>query len=159
MSKLIVFAIIPLCSLVLVLTNALLARAQPAAHSPAQPYESARPSDAILGEWWTEGKEGRFRFVRTPDGTYAGILVGGNDPGLDVNNKDESLRKRPLLGSVLIWNLRPDDGEYVDGFVYNPRNGKTYRIKAELTSKTTLKIRGYLGISLFGQSQTWERAI
>jgi uncharacterized protein (DUF2147 family) len=156
MSKLVLIAIIPLCSFLLVLTNALLARADP----HAQAYDATTPpADAILGEWWTEGKEGRFRFVRTPDGTYAGILVGGNDPGVDVNNKDESLRKRPLLGSVLIWHLRPDDGEYVDGFVYNPRNGKTYRIKAELTGKTLLKIRGYVGISLFGQSQTWARAI
>jgi len=31
-------------------------------------------------------------------------------------------------------------------------------MKAELTGKTTLEIRGYLGISLFGQSQTWTRA-
>jgi len=131
------------------------ARAQP----HAQAHEATTPPpDAIVGEWWTEGKEGRIRFVRSQDGTYSGILVGGNDPGTDVNNTDPALRKRPLLGSVLVWHLQPEDGEYVDGYVYNPRNGKTYRMKAELTGKTTLKIRGYLGISLFGQSQTWTRA-
>jgi uncharacterized protein (DUF2147 family) len=129
------------------------------AEQHAQQYEStAPPPDAIVGEWWTEGKEGRIRFVRSEDGTYTGILVGGNDPGTDVNNKDPALRKRPLLGSVLMWHLCPDDGEYVDGYVYNPRNGKTYRMKAELTGKTTLRIRGYLGIALLGQSQTWTRA-
>ena len=131
------------------------ARAEPDAQDPAA---ATPPPDAIVGEWWTEGNEGRIRFVRSPDGTYTGLLVGGRDPGTDVNNKDPALRKRPLLGSVLIWHLRPDDGEYVDGYVYNPRNGETYRIKAELTGSTTLKIRGYLGISLFGQSQTWTRA-
>jgi uncharacterized protein (DUF2147 family) len=116
------------------------------------------PPDAILGEWWTEGKEGRFRFVRASDGTYSGILVGETTPGVDTNNKDPALRNRRLLGATLIWHLRADDGEYVDGFVYNPRNGETYRMKAEITGKTTLKIRGYLGISLFGQSQSWTRA-
>jgi uncharacterized protein (DUF2147 family) len=130
------------------------ARAQP----HAQPEAATPPPDAIIGEWWTEGKEGRIRFVRGADGTYAGILVGGNDPGPDVNNSDPALRKRSLLGTVLLWHLCPEDGEYVDGYVYNPRNGKTYRMKAELTGKTTLKIRGYLGLSLFGQSQTWTRA-
>ena len=125
----------------------------------AREYEATTPPpDAIVGEWWTEGKEGRIRFVRSADGTYSGILAGGNDPGTDVNNKDPALRNRPLLGSVLMWHLRPEDGEYVDGYVYNPRNGETYRMKAEVTGKTTLKIRGYLGISLFGQSQTWTRA-
>ncbi len=124
-----------------------------------RPAHSATPGpDAIVGEWWTEGKEGRFRFVRAPDGTYSGILVWGAHPGTDVNNKDPALRTRPLLGAVLVWHLRPEDGEYVDGYVYNPRNGETYRMKAELTGATTLKIRGYLGISLLGQSQIWTRA-
>jgi uncharacterized protein (DUF2147 family) len=131
------------------------ARGQPPA---AEPAASTPAPDAILGDWWTEGKEGRIRFVRASDGTYSGLLVGGTDPGPDVNNKDPALRRRSLLGIVLMWHLRPDDGEYVDGYVYNPRNGETYRMKAELTGKTTLKIRGYLGISLFGQSQTWTRA-
>ena len=126
-------------------------------HAAIVPAVAAQPApDAIVGEWWTEGKEGRIRFVRSPDGTYTGIIAG-NDAGTDVNNKDPALRKRRLLGAVIIWHLRPDDGEYVDGYVYNPRNGETYRIKAELTGKATLKIRGYLGISLFGQSQTWTR--
>lgn len=132
----------------------------PARTQPHAQEDKATPSppDAIVGEWWTEGNEGRIRFVRSPDGTYSGILIGGNHPGTDVNNKDPALRKRPLLGTVLIWHLCPDDGEYVDGYVYNPRNGETYRMKAEMTGKTTLKVRGYLGISLLGQSQTWTRA-
>jgi uncharacterized protein (DUF2147 family) len=132
--------------------------APPVHAQPQQTEATTPPPDAIVGEWWTEGKEGRIRFVRSPDATYTGILVGGNDPGPDVNNSDPALRKRSLLGTVLMWHLCPEDGEYVDGYVYNPRNGKTYRMKAEVTGKTTLKIRGYLGISLLGQSQTWTRA-
>lgn len=155
MSRLASIATMALCSaLLLGATGAPPVRAQP----HAEPEAAAPAPDAILGEWWTEGKEGRIRFVRSPDGTYSGILVGGNDPGNDVNNKDPARRNRPLLGAVLMWHLCPEDGEYIDGYVYNPRNGETYRMKAELTGKTTLKIRGYLGISLFGQSQTWTRA-
>jgi uncharacterized protein (DUF2147 family) len=156
MSRLASIATMALCSAVLPgVGGRPAARAQP--HAPEARATTPSP-DAIVGEWWTEGNEGRIRFVRSPDGTYSGILVGGKDPGTDVNNKDPALRKRPLLGTVLIWHLRPDDGEYVDGYVYNPRNGETYRMKAELTGKTTLEVRGYLGISLLGQSQTWTRA-
>src|SRR5262249_39746819 len=149
MSRLASIATMALCSaLVLGARDVPPARAQPGAQ---QPEANPPPPDAIVGEWWTEAKQGRIRVVRSPDGTYSGILVGGTDPGADVNNKDPALRKRPLLGTVLIWHLRPDDGEYVDGYVYNPRNGETYRMKAELTGKTTLKVRGYLGIWLLGQ--------
>jgi uncharacterized protein (DUF2147 family) len=155
MTKLVSIATTALCAAFLLGVH----RAPPARAQHAQVHQATTPPpDAILGEWWTEGKEGRIRFVRSPDGTYTGILAGGNDPGTDVNNKDAALRNRPLLGSVLIWHLRPEAGEYVDGYVYNPRNGETYRMKAEVTGKTTLKVRGYLGISLFGQSQSWTRA-
>ncbi len=143
------------CALLLGVAGTLPPRAQQHAQEDAA---ITAPPDAIVGEWWTEGKQGRIRFVGSPDGTYSGILVGGNDPGTDVNNKDPALRKRRLLGAVLMWHLRPENGEYVDGYVYNPRNGETYRMKAEVTGKTTLKIRGYLGIALLGQSQTWTRA-
>lgn len=156
MSRLLAIATLAVfCALVVGVTGTPRACAQ---HHVRVAEATAPPPDAIVGEWWTEGKEGRIRFVRASDGTYSGILVGGNDPGTDVHNKDPALRKRSLLGSVLMWHLRPDDGEYVDGYVYNPRNGETYRMKAEVTGKTTLKIRGYLGISLLGQSQTWTRA-
>ncbi|HEX3758958.1 MAG TPA: DUF2147 domain-containing protein [Kofleriaceae bacterium] len=162
MSKLASTATMALSSALLLLSAVLLGLcdAPPARAQQHVPDREAAtpPPDAIVGEWWTEGNEGRIRFVRSADATYSGILVGGKDPGPDVNNKDPALRSRPLLGTVLVWHLRPDDGEYVDGYVYNPRNGETYRMKAELTGKTTLKVRGYLGISLLGQSQTWTRA-
>jgi uncharacterized protein (DUF2147 family) len=152
MSKLASIATLTLSSaLVLGVGGTPPARGQP-------PRAEATAPDAIAGEWWTEGQEGRIRFVRSTDGTYAGILVAGKDPGTDVHNPDPALRNRPILGIVLLWHLVPEDGAYVDGYVYNPRNGKTYRMKAEVTGKTTLKIRGYLGISLLGQSQTWTRA-
>jgi uncharacterized protein (DUF2147 family) len=58
---------------------------------------------------------------------------------------------------VLIWNLKFEDGAFVDGHVYNPRDGKTYRMKVEVIDKETVKIRGYMGISLLGQNQIWKR--
>lgn len=85
------------------------------------------------------------------------ILSFSSEPRKDVKNKDPRLRDRPLVGIVLMWHVRYDDGEYVDGYVYNPEDGGTYRMKAEVQSPESLKIRGYLGISLFGQTKTWSR--
>jgi uncharacterized protein (DUF2147 family) len=119
------------------------------------------PAEAILGEWLTPREEnrppGRIKFVRADDGTYTGIMTWATEPKKDVHNKDPKLRDRPLVGAVLMWHLRYDDGEYVDGYVYNPEDGATYRMNAEVLGPDSLKVRGYLGISLFGQSKIWSR--
>jgi uncharacterized protein (DUF2147 family) len=119
------------------------------------------PAEAILGEWCTQKEENRpparIKFVRADDGTYTGIIAWSADPRRDVHNKNPKLRDRPLVGIVLMWRLRYDDGEYVDGYVYNPEDGDTYRLKAEVLSPEALKIRGYLGISLLGQDKIWSR--
>jgi uncharacterized protein (DUF2147 family) len=117
---------------------------------------TARPG-AIVGRWWTEGKGAIVEFSRARDGTYLGVLKWGNNPQKDVKNKDPKLRDRQVIGIVLIWHLRYEAGEYVDGYVYNPEDGDTYRMKAQLVSADALKIHGYLGIALFGQSQIWAR--
>jgi uncharacterized protein (DUF2147 family) len=86
-----------------------------------------------------------------------GVLTWGNRPHKDTHNKDPKLRDRSVIGIVLLWHLRYEDGQYVDGYVYNPEDGDTYRMKATVQTADSLEIRGYLGISLFGQSQVWTR--
>ncbi len=117
------------------------------------------PPEAILGEWCTQVEENRpparVRFERGQDGTYVGIVSWSSAPRKDVHNKDPKLRERSVVGIVLMWNLRYDDGEYVDGYVYNPEDGGTYRVKTEVSGAESLKVRGYLGISLLGQTKTW----
>jgi uncharacterized protein (DUF2147 family) len=127
----------------------------------AMPLATRLPADAILGEWCTQTEEkrppARVRFERAPDGTYVGILSWASTARKDVHNKDAKLRDRSVVGIVLLWNLRYEDGEYVGGYVYNPEDGGTYRVKTEMTSAELLKVRGYLGISLFGETKTWTR--
>jgi uncharacterized protein (DUF2147 family) len=122
------------------------------------------PTDLILGEWWTERNQGRVRITRDKDGTFRGTTtccVHKNDPDnpdIDKFNPKPELRTRTTLGIVIFWKLQYDDGEFVDGYVYNPRDGKTYRIDMKIIDRDTIKIRGYVGISLLGQSQFWKRA-
>jgi uncharacterized protein (DUF2147 family) len=129
--------------------------------APAGP---SQPGDEILGEWWTEGNEGRVKITRDKEGFYRGTTTccehenSKDNPSLDVNNPNASLRARSTVGIVIIWKLKFEDNEYSDGYVYNPRDGKTYRIEMKMIDKETVKIRGYMGISLLGQSQIWKRA-
>jgi uncharacterized protein (DUF2147 family) len=121
--------------------------------------ENSAKGDELLGEWWTEGKEGRVKIVKTKSGLYEVVLLDGKDVDKkDENNPEPKLRERKLRGIVLMWNLRFDGEEYVDGYCYNPRDGETYRVKMKITGPTTLRLRGYLAIPLLGQSQDWTRA-
>jgi uncharacterized protein (DUF2147 family) len=121
--------------------------------------------DELLGEWWTQGNEGRIRITRDRDGTFRGTTTccvpakpTQDHPAQDIHNPNPERRPRSTVGIVIIWKLKYEgDGEYVDGYVYNPRDGKTYRIDMQVVDRNTVKIRGYLAIPLLGQSQIWKR--
>ena len=123
------------------------------------------PGDELIGEWWTENNEGRIRMTRDRDGSFRGTTTccvpakpTRDHPAQDIHNPNPKQRSRSTVGIVLIWKLKYEgDGEYADGYVYNPRDGKTYRIDMAIIDRNTVKIRGYIGIPLLGQSQIWRR--
>jgi uncharacterized protein (DUF2147 family) len=139
------------------------AHADPVAQAAAQPNKA---DQRLLGEWWTEGREGRIKFIQARDGTFRGITMccvpkvpSPENPVKDMHNPNPALRDRATIGIVLIWKLNYDsDGEYNGGYLYNPRDGNTYRINIKIIDAETIKIRGYIAIPLLGQSQIWKRA-
>src|SRR5690606_24049578 len=61
--------------------------------------DGAAKADALLGQWWTEGKEGRVKIVKTSKGLYEVILVDGKDVDKkDEKNPNPKLRERKLRG-------------------------------------------------------------
>lgn len=76
----------------------------------------------------------------------------------DYRNPNPALRQRQLCGLTMLWNLHPaGPGRWTDGWFYNPRDGKTYRVSAQLASGDVLIARIYLGLPLFGQTKTLTR--
>ena len=49
------------------------------------------------------------------------------------------------------------DGHWSGGTIYKPDNGKTYKCKIALNADGTLSVRGFIGFSLLGVTQTWTR--
>jgi len=47
--------------------------------------------------------------------------------------------------------------KYSGGKIYDPKSGKTYSAKAEMTNNNTLALRGFIGIALAGRTDTWIR--
>jgi uncharacterized protein (DUF2147 family) len=128
---------------------------------------SAQKADAVLGTWVNPNGEDHILIYKKGN-KYFGKLDWIKDPNdeqgkpkTDKNNPDEALRSRPELGLELLKDFTfngDNDGNYlyVDGTIYDPKNGKTYSCKMTLIGNK-LKIRGYIGISLFGRSETWTR--
>jgi uncharacterized protein (DUF2147 family) len=64
---------------------------------------------------------------------------------------------KSLIDLDILWDMVKDGNVYDDGEIVDPANGKVYSCKMYLKDKNTLIVRGYLGISLLGRSQTWYR--
>lgn len=75
----------------------------------------------------------------------------------DGKNKDSVLRSRELCGLTIGSGFRADGpGHFASGEVYDPDSGHSYQ--GTMTLKDgKLEMRGYVGISLFGITQTWNR--
>ncbi len=67
-------------------------------------------------------------------------------------------KNKPVLGLVIIKGLSKDGEEYSDGKILDPESGSLYKCMLKLVGKEKLEVRGYMGISLIGRSQTWVRA-
>ncbi len=64
---------------------------------------------------------------------------------------------KSLIDLDILWDMVKAGNVYDDGEIVDPANGKVYSCKMYLKDKNTLIVRGYLGISLLGRSQTWYR--
>ena len=66
-------------------------------------------------------------------------------------------KDKPYLGLLVIKGLVKDGNEYNGGKILDPKHGKLYKCYINLEEKDKLKVRGYVGISLFGRTQYWQR--
>jgi uncharacterized protein (DUF2147 family) len=112
-------------------------------------------SDKILGVYWSPKKDAKIEIYKKGD-RYFGKSIWVATPKKDIENPDKHLRQRDLLGVNLLTNFSYDDGDYSGGEVYDPANGKTYSCKISFTGQN-LKVRGYIGISLLGRTEIFER--
>lgn len=127
----------------------------------ATPVLSQSGSDAILGVWFNEEKDGKVMIYKE-GGKYYGKIVWREDvPGtspLDEKNPDPNLRTRKKVGLVILNDFVYQGSEWKDGTIYDPKSGKTYSCVIKLQSDGRLYVRGYVGISLIGRTTYWTRA-
>ena len=105
------------------------------------------------------------RIVQTPAGYEGRVVKILPLPDDDPTNPDhlckactDERKDKPIAGMVILRGLKPDGDVFAGGEILDPDNGKTYRCK--LTVKEggrRLDVRGFIGISLIGRTQSWLR--
>jgi len=112
-------------------------------------------ADEIVGLYWSPKKDAKIEIFKRGN-RYYGRSIWVASMRKDSKNPDETLKNREVLGIELLTGFSFSDDSYTDGKIYDPESGKTYDCKMTLTDKI-LKVRGYIGISLFGRTEIFEK--
>lgn len=120
-----------------------------------------------IGTWKTIDDDTHQAKALVEISEHDGVLSGRitqlfRQPGEDPNPRCEPCQgerhTRPVLGMTILWNMQRDGDEWEGGEILDPEEGKVYRCILHVTGGgNRLEVRGYIGISLFGRTQVWER--
>ncbi len=129
---------------------------------------AAQNADKILGYWLTQDGDSQVKIFKAENGKYYGDIRWLEEPNeddgtpkLDNENADPKLQKRTVLGLQILkgFEYDADDKEWVDGTIYDPKNGKTYKCYMWFDDgdNQTLHVKGFIGFSLLGREVEWTR--
>ncbi len=122
-------------------------------------------ADDVTGTWLTPGdNSAKIEIYRWGEKYYGKIVwmqypnINGK-PKLDSKNPDKTKQSKPRLGLVIMSGFKFNgDDEWKGGDIYDPETGKTYSAYMYLKGRNTLKLRGYIGFSFLGRTETWTRS-
>jgi uncharacterized protein (DUF2147 family) len=123
----------------------------------------AADSPSVTGLWKNE--DASFE-VYEENGKLNAKIVSLREPlapdgrqKTDIHNPDAGKHSRPIIGLVFMTGFTPTgSGKWGNGTIYDPKTGNTYSCNMELQGTDILKVRGYIGVSLIGRTETWKRA-
>ena len=121
--------------------------------------------DKLVGTWQTEKNEGTVEIFKS-HGFYYGVLIALKEPydkkhlpKTDSRNKKVEQRNRPLIGILVISNMKYNElkERWDGGKIYIPKVGYEAECIIYLVDHDTLKVKGFKGSELVGQTNIWTR--
>lgn len=133
--------------------------------APGASLAQAPAGPSPVGKWRTfddrTGQERGLVAIEEIAGFLSGRITGILDPkeALRVCELCKDARKdQPILGLTIVTGMRRDGDRWDGGEILDPQTGAVYRCSMRLEDGgARLVVRGYIGLSLFGRSQTWLR--
>jgi uncharacterized protein (DUF2147 family) len=125
-------------------------------------------SDSPVGIWQTiDDHTGQPRALveidQDANGVLSGKVVKGLTPGEPHDRRctacSDYRKDQPIIGMTVLSGMKKSDDDWEGGQILDPDTGRIYRCKMHLEKAgKKLVVRGYIGISLLGRSQTWIRS-
>jgi len=96
------------------------------------------------------------------DGRIFGRIEQGVNPNPGTSEVcdlcTDERRGMPKIGMIIIRNMQRDGEVWSGGDILDPDNGKVYKCRLRVVDDNRrLEVRGFIGFSLLGRTQTWER--
>ena len=123
----------------------------------------------LTGTWQsiddkTGSPKALIEITKAENGTFTGKIVkvtprAGYTPKTICVDCPAPYTNKPLVGLEIIKGLQHvDNNNYANGRILDPLAGKMYSLKGRLAANgKRLTLRGYVGISAIGRTQTWIR--
>ncbi|MEX0298517.1 MAG: DUF2147 domain-containing protein [Kordiimonas sp.] len=120
----------------------------------------ADDKNAFEGFYWNNDKSAIIELRLSEDSIEGFTVWGPPETQKDTKNPDKALQKRNIIGLKFLSGFQYSEksNRWTNGKVYDPKSGKTYDAKMELKNGgKTLEMRGYIGISILGRTERFER--
>ena len=113
----------------------------------------------IVGLWMpSEGTAYVKIFKEKGKEKYHGRIVWLKEPNDENGNPKTDPEGKAILNMLNLRDFIFEDGEWVDGTIYDPKTGNTYYCTIEMLNKNKLEVRGSLDpFGLVGRTDTWVR--
>ena len=115
----------------------------------------------ITGKWINEDNDAQIEIFQK-ESKFFGKIVWLKEPNqpsgkpkTDLKNENENLRKRSIIGLVILSDLVYSNGKWINGSMYSPKNGMSVDCTATLLNENELKLT--LSKSVFKTTKIWKR--